>query len=50
MKTGLISFGERYAVNSKAIMCQGDVNLHRFFFFMIVCLRVFVCIGGFNVM
>lgn len=49
MKTGLISFGERYAVNRKAIMCQGDVNIHSFFF-RIVCLRMFVCICGFNVM
>lgn len=31
MKTGLISFGEHYAVDSKDIMCQGDANLHGFF-------------------
>lgn len=48
MKTGLISFGERYAVNRKDIMCQGDVDLHCSF--RIVCLWVFACICGFNVM
>lgn len=48
MKTGLISFGECYVVNRKDMMCQGGDNLRCSF--RIVCLRMFVCICGFNVM